>query len=123
MKNIIALIVLLFLNSCFLIKENGIEFTIKNNSDFPIEYVKFSTSEKLAIMKFDKIEPNESVSDFLTMKNNARDGSYILEFTRSNGITETQSYGYYTNGAALEEWVAFKILNDTTITKFSETGN
>ena len=84
MKKLIAMILLLSLNSCYLIKENGIQFTIENKSDFLIENVKFSTSEKLTIMEFDKIEPNQSVADFLSMKNNKHDGSYTLEFTRSN---------------------------------------
>ena len=65
MKKLIAIILLLSLNSCYLLKENGIKFTIENKSDFSIENVKFSTSEKLTIMEFDKIEPNQSVADFL----------------------------------------------------------
>ena len=34
------------------------------------------------------------------MKNNKHDGSYTLEFTRSNGIKESRGFGYYTNGGA-----------------------
>ena len=122
MKKLIAIILLLSLNSCYLLKKNGIEFTIENKSDFPIESVKFSTSEKLAVIVFDRIEPNQSVAEFLTMKNNKHDGSYTLEFTRSNGIKESRGFGYYTNGGALDRWVEFEIQNDTITRKFSGTG-
>ena len=122
MKKLIAIILLLTFNSCYLLKENGIEFTIENKSDFPIESVKFSTSEKLAVIVFDRIEPNQSVAEFLTMKNNKHDGSYTLEFTRSNGIKESRGFGYYTNGGALDRWVEFEIQNDTITRKFSGTG-
>ena len=122
MKKLIAMILLLSLNSCYLIKENGIQFTIENKSDFLIENVKFSTSEKLTIMEFDKIEPNQSVADFLSMKNNKHDGSYTLEFTRSNGIKESRGFGYYTNGGALDRWVEFEIQNDTITRIFSGSG-
>ncbi|MGB3608339.1 MAG: hypothetical protein WA775_02655 [Psychroserpens sp.] len=119
MRNIIMIILLLSLNACHLFKENGIEFTIENKSDSPIEKVKFSTSEKLAFMKFDKIEPNQSIVDFLSMTNNKNDGSYTLEFTRANGIKESKRFGYYTNGGSLDRWVEFKIKNDTITRKFS----
>ena len=122
MKKLIAIILLLTFNSCYLLKENGIEFTIENKSDFPIESVKFSTSEKLAVIVFDRIEPNQSVADFLSMKNNKHDGSYTLEFTRSNGIKESRGFGYYTNGGALDRWVKFEIQNDTITRNFSGTG-
>ena len=122
MKKLIAIILLLTFNSCYLLKENGIEFTIENKSDFPIESVKFSTSEKLAVIVFDRIEPNQSVAEFLTMKNNKHDGSYTLEFTRSNGIKESRGFGYYTNGGALDRWVEFEIQNDTITRKISGTG-
>ena len=119
MNKILFGILILTLNSCHLIgKGNGIEFTIENKSDFPIENVRFTTSENLAELKFDKIEPNANVSDFLNMKDNKIDGSYVLEFTR-NGKKETQGYGYYTNGGALDKWVEFEIENDTVTRKFS----
>lgn len=112
-------ILILTLNSCHLIgKGNGIEFTIENKSDFPIENVRFSTSENLAELKFDKIKPNRDISEFLTMKNNKSDGNYVLEFTQ-NGKKKTQGYGYYTNGGALDKWVEFEIKNDTVTQKFS----
>ena len=73
-------------------------------------------------MEFDKIKPNQSVADFLSMKNNKHDGSYTLEFTRFNGIKESRGFGYYTNGGALDRWVEFEIQNDTITRKFSGTG-
>ena len=119
MKKMLIGILILTLNSCHLIgKGNGIVFTIENKSDFPIENIRFTTSENLAELKFDSIEPNGNVSDFLTMKDNKSDGSYVLEFTR-NGKKITQGYGYYTNGGALDKWVEFEIENDTVTRKFS----
>ena len=119
MNKILIGILILSLNSCHLIgKGNGIEFKIENKSDFPIENVRFTTSENLVEMKFDKIEPNGNVSDFLTMKDNKSDGSYVLKFIR-NGKKEIQGYGYYTNGGALDNWVEFEIQNDTVTREFS----
>lgn len=120
MKHIIFGILILTLNSCHVIeKGNRIKFTIENKSDFPIENIKFTTSENLAELNFDKIEPNENVSKFLTMKDNKSDGNYVLEFTRVNGEKESQGYGYYSNGAALDNWVKFEIKNDTITQIFS----
>ena len=119
MKKMIVGILILTLNSCNLIgKGNGIEFSIENKSDFPIENVRVTTSENLTELKFDKIKPNENLSDFLTMKDNKSDGSYVLVFTR-NGKKVTKGYGYYTNGGALDKWVEFEIENDTVNHKFS----
>jgi len=120
MKKILLGILILFLNSChFIGKGNGINFTIENKSDFPIENVKFTTSEHLTVMEFDKIEQNKNISDFLSMKNNKSDGEYILEFTRMNGKKVSKGYGYYTNGGALDSSVKFEIKNDTITKKFS----
>lgn len=122
MKRYTVAILLLCLTACSLIREKGIEFTIENNSDFPIEDVKFYTRERLTVMEFDKIVVDQSVSDFLSMKDNKRDGNYILEFTRSDGTRELKGYGYYTNGGALDRWVKFEILNNSISVQFSGTG-
>lgn len=120
MKKILFGILILTLNSChFIGKGDGIKFTIKNKSDFPIANVRFKTSENLVELKIDKINPNESVSDFLSMKKNKSDGGYALEFTRMNGKKESKGYGYYTNGRALDRRIEFEIKDDTIISKFS----
>jgi len=115
----IVIILILILSSCDSNKGKGIKFEIRNNSDQEIAKVKFYTSEKLAIAEFDKIEPNESVSDFLTMKNNRSDG---LEFTRADGKKEIISCGYYTNGGPLNNKVKFEIKKDTTLSTFRGNG-
>ena len=120
MKKLMVGILILTLYSCHLIgKGNGIKFKIKNNSELTLTNVKFYTSEKLSIAKFDKIEPNENISDFFTMKNNKTDGEYILEFTRENGIKEKSNGGYYTNGGSLDRWIEFDVKSDTTFVKLS----
>lgn len=121
MKKLFAILIILIFSSCNLHKGNGIKFEIRNNSDRLITNVKFYTSEKLVIAEFDKIEPNESVSDFLALKNNQSDGGYVLEFTRSDGKKEINSGGYYTNGGSLNSMVELEIKKDTTLLKF--TGN
>lgn len=120
MKKTLFGFLILTLNSChFIGKGDGIKFTIKNKSDFPIENVRFTTSENLVELKFDKIKPNESVSGFLSMKENKSDGSYVLEFTRMNGKKESKTYGYYTNGGALDTRIDFEIKKDTIISNLS----
>ncbi|EDM44619.1 hypothetical protein SCB49_13645 [unidentified eubacterium SCB49] len=99
-------------------KENGIEMTIKNDSNEPITNVEFTTTEKLDVIKIDLIESNESVTEFLSMRTNKTDGTYSLTFTRANGKKEVSGGGYYTNGGSLDHWVDFTVKIDTTIVKF-----
>lgn len=103
-------------------KENGIEMEIKNDSNEPITNVEFTTSEKLEVIKIDRIEPNESVNEFLSMRNNQSDGAYSLTFNRANGKKEISGGGYYTNGGSLDRWVKFEVKADTTIVEFSGIG-
>jgi hypothetical protein len=119
MKKLIAIILILNLNSCLLFKEDGIEMKIKNESNEPITNVEFTTTEKLEIIKIDKIEPNETVTEFLSMKKNKSDGAYSLTFNRANGKKEISGGGYYTNGGSLDHWVDFSVKKDTTIVDFS----
>lgn len=118
MNKFLIIISLLALNSCFLLKEKGINFEIKNNSDLAIENVKFYTSEKLDILEFKKIKSNYIVKRFLSMANNKIDGSYILEYNRIGGQTKIYSRGYYTNGKPLDKLIQFEIKNDTTLVNF-----
>ena len=103
--------------------ENGIEIEIKNNSSQTITDVEFTTSERLEIIKIDRIEPNESVTEFLSMEQNKSDGFYWLSFTRPNGEKDISGGGYYTNGDALNKWVKFEIITDTTYSTFSSSKN
>jgi len=119
MNKLYAIVIILILSSCNSNNGNGIKIEIRNNSDQQITKVKFYTSEKLAIAEIDKIESNESVSSFLTMKNNRSDGGYILEFTRADGKKEIIGCGYYTNGAPLNNIAKFEIKKDTTLSSFS----
>ena len=112
--------IILTLNSCSF-KENGIKMEIKNNSNDPITEVEFTTSERLEIIKIGRIEPNETVKEFLSMEKNKSDGFYWLTFTRPDGKKEISGGGYYTNGGSLDKWVKFEIKSDTTFYKFSGT--
>ena len=57
-------------------KENGIEMEIKNNSNEPITNVEFTTSEKLEVIKINRIELNESVNELLIqLRDNQFDGT------------------------------------------------
>ena len=105
--------------SCQMVgKEHGVNFSIENKSDHPIENVRFTTSEHLHELKFEIINPNEEVSDFLNMEENRNDGSYVIEFTRRGENKVTKGFGYYTNGGALEKWAKFQIKKDTVISEF-----
>lgn len=120
LKKLIFGIFILTLSSCNLIgKGSGIKFKIKNNSESTITNVEFYTSEKLVIAKFDKVEANENISGFLSMKNNKSDGEYILEFTRENKINEKSSGGYYTNGSPSDKWIEFEVKSNKTFVKLS----
>ncbi|MFD0991019.1 hypothetical protein ACFQ1R_13000 [Mariniflexile jejuense] len=118
MKKLLAFILILTLSACTFYKKDGIEMKIKNDSSEPITNVEFTTTEKLEIIKIDRIEPNESVTEFLSMRKNKSDGAYSLTFTRASGKKEISGGGYYTNGGSLDHWVDFIVENDTTIVKF-----
>ena len=118
MKRLLALTLILTLNSCFFYKKDGIEMKIQNDSSEPITNVEFTTTERLELIKIDRIEPNESVTEFLSMRKNKSDGAYSLTFTRASGKKEISGGGYYTNGSSLDHWVDFIVENDTIIVKF-----
>ncbi len=119
-KTFLIFNVVLILNSCYLFKENGIGVVIKNNSKKLISNVKVTTSENLNSVDIIQIGPGENISDFLSMKNNQSDGSYVLEFTRQNGTKETIGAGYYTNGGSLNSRITFEIDKDTAFVVISK---
>jgi len=122
MRKLTVVILIFTLSSCYLLKENGIDVEIVNNSNSTITNIKFTTSERLEFVEIEKIKPNETISEFLSMKYNKSDGGYFIEFTRADGKMEKSGGGYYTNGGSLDRWVKFEIQNDTTYVKFSGTG-
>ncbi|WP_396596926.1 hypothetical protein [Dokdonia sp. R86516] len=99
-------------------KDDGIEVKIKNNTNEPITNVEFTTTERIDIIKIDRIEPNKSTTEFLSMQKNKADGAYSLTFTRADGKKEKRGGGYYTNGGSLDHWIDFIVEKDTTIVKF-----
>jgi hypothetical protein len=118
MKKLIAFIFILTLSACVFYKKDGIEMKIKNESSEPITNVEFTTTEKLDVIRIDRNEPNESVTEFLSMRKNKTDGAYSLTFTRANGKKEISGGGYYMNGSSLDHWVDFIVEKDTTLVKF-----
>ena len=122
MKKITALLIILMsLTSChFLNNNNGIKIEIENNSDAPITDVEVTTTEKLNSIKIHQIEPGESINEFLNMKENQADGSYILNFKTVNGEMKQSGVGYYTNGGPLDARIVFSIKNDTVIARTSD---
>ena len=52
--------------------------------------MEFTTSERLEIIKIDKIQPNESLKENLAMEKNQTDGFHWLTFRRSDGKPEIQ---------------------------------
>jgi hypothetical protein len=118
MRKLFFILFILILNSCLSNKEKGINFQIRNNSDEAVTQVEFYTSEKVKVTGFEKIEPGQRVSEFLSMKDNRADGSYVLDFTRANEKKEHFVGGYYTNGASLNRWIQFEITNDSILVKF-----
>ena len=112
------LLIFTILISCILNK-NGITSKIKNSSDDTIINVTF-LSDKNSKLEYGKIEPNETIEEFLDMTNNHKgDGAYKLKFERENGKKEQIVFGYYSNGVALNRKVFCEIKNDTVLTKFS----
>ena len=110
------LILLIFIStsvSCTLVKGNGVDFEIKNNSATTVSNVQIKTTDNSTTPIFKKIESGKSVSGFLKMEKDKNDGSYILEFTKKDGKIERSMTGYYTNGAPIDHKIIFEIEKDT----------
>lgn len=120
MKKSLIFLCLVLLSSCFLLQEKGIDFKVVNNSDVAITKVKISTSENLDSIIYTNISVNESREGFLSMKNNKKDGSYTITYTKADGNVVKESAGYYTNGGSLDSWIRFEIKNDTTLIKLGD---
>ncbi|RKD85997.1 hypothetical protein [Mangrovibacterium diazotrophicum] len=119
MKKLHLLLLILAMTACLPHRqEKGIDFRIKNKLITTITDVRLSTSERLEVAEFDSIRAGEQLSGFLSMKANAGDGQYVLEFTRADGKMERLGAGYYTNGGPLDRLVTFKIKPDTTLVSF-----
>jgi hypothetical protein len=119
-KNVIAILFILILNSCYSISENRIKVAIKNNSNEPITNLEFTTTENLDVIRIDRIEPKDQVKEFLSMEKNELDGGYTLTFTRTNGEEQFISTGYYTNGGPIYRSVIFTVETDTTLVVFND---
>ena len=117
----IFIISILFLNSCSLLRENGIEIRIENNTNQPINNIKCYTSERLETIEMKTIQPNKKISKFLSMKNNTQDGSYILEYFNSDNKKIIKKEGYYSNGASFNQWIQYTIKEDTVLVKLSKS--
>ncbi len=119
MKKVFVLLFFLF-GCSSVIKEKGIELRIINSSNSPISKVKFTTSESYTTLSFKKINPDEKVSEFLSMKKNVSDGNYNLEFFNFQNIKIRKNSGYYTNGSPSEKWIEFEIKKDTVVVSYSK---
>jgi hypothetical protein len=116
----VSILLVIFVTACNPGSGSGIEVIVNNQSDFDIQNIFFFTTEKVDTLSFEKVKTGQTVSDFLSMKENVSDGAYILEFVRLNSQLESLSAGYYTNGYALEDQVSFEIRNDTVLVSFSD---
>ncbi len=120
MKKIVLLLVPFVFSSCFVFKKNGIQVAIQNNTDAPITQVHFSTTENLETIVIERIETQETVIEFLSMKKNETDGAYTLEFVDGNAEKQTKTVGYYTNGTPIENWIDIVITKDSTFIRFDK---
>lgn len=105
--------------SCQFSKENGIDVEITNFSNNSVTDVKFYTTDKKAVIEFEKLAPKESAKEYLNMENiNKSDGAYTIELKRKDGVVDISSGGYYTNGGALNRKVEILIKNDSIVFEF-----
>lgn len=115
MRKVILLPILLLMFSCYLFKENGIDFKIINRSKHSVSNIILKTSENTDSIVIPILKPDESNSGFLKMVNAKTDGSYIINYDNENGETIESGAGYYTNGSSLDRWIRFEIMEDTTL--------
>lgn len=82
---VIATLGMFALNAYVFYKPDGIEIKINNSSSQTITEVRFTTTEEFKVILIDSIVPGETVTKFLSMRDNETDGSYVLSFRDPNG--------------------------------------
>ncbi|NOT38116.1 MAG: hypothetical protein HOP11_12145 [Saprospiraceae bacterium] len=97
MNQFILFVIVLILSSC----NNGIYFSVKNDSENEIFNVKFYTSEKVKVLNLGSIKSGAKKAGHLNMWRNRIDGAYTIEYRNSDNKTILHSNGYYTNGVRL----------------------
>ena len=103
---LLTLIILIF--SCNLGKK-GIEVSIQNSTEHTLYNIRVIASAESSVI-FDSIAPNDVQMKFLDMsKTPKNDGSYTLNFTRTDGEEISQSAGYYSNGVPLNKTICYGI--------------
>ncbi|QIE58710.1 hypothetical protein G5B37_03775 [Rasiella rasia] len=122
MKKAFSMLLSLLFISCLntIIRENGIEVIIVNETDNTLTNINFHTSEKIALNLLNDIKPGDSSQSFYMMKEHKVDGNYVLNFSRNDSVSETIPCGYYSNGFSSDRWVKFRVRNDTVFTEFSK---
>ena len=78
MRKIVFLFLTLGLSSCYLFKENGIDYKIINNSNHSISNIVLKTSENTDSLVIELLKPEESKSGFLKMVNANKDGGLCI---------------------------------------------
>ncbi len=109
MKRLLILL-LPVLASCSMVDHN-VAIEIQNNSDATIEDVKFSTTNDKEWVTFDELEPTESVSKVLNVKNYDADGNYSFQYTIPNG-ERIERKGNYMEENFVKASIIFKVQND-----------
>lgn len=108
---LILIILVLSLVSCK--SEPAIEFIINNESTTIIDSVTVTTSDNRSTIKLYNIKPGQGKKERLSMRETLKgDGNYHVEINTS-GVTQSDNFGYYTNGAPIEENICIHYFNDS----------
>lgn len=91
--------------------KQGVNFVIHNDSSDTIDVLKIKTSDFTSEISLNGLPHTQKKIIFLDMsETKGIDGHYNLS-SLSNGVTKTVDFGYYTNGAPLEDTIDIYVNN------------
>lgn len=108
MKKILLLFLPVIL-SCSMV-DHDVKIVVENNSNKTVENIRFSTTNDKEWVWFDALEPSESVSKELNVKNYNADGNYTFEYITDDGKLIKKKGNYLEEGLE-DAGIVFKILN------------
>jgi len=116
MKKPLLLLTLSLLLSCS--KSDQIEFIVENDTDVQIDSVRVYPS-MYPTGYFHTIPSGKEQSIITDMSDiPAHDGDYTLEYKLQEEDLNQVTFGYYTNGYALEDRITIEISKDTIIYRY-----
>jgi|GEM_PF-1843728 len=114
-KNLLVLLFSIFLVGC---NSDFPKVSVRNNSEQKIDSVQIGMSQKFPTT-FKNILPNEQVHGTISAEDDSLgDGAYYIEVYFEDTTSKKETFGYFTNGTALEYCIAIEIKQDIILVDY-----